>query len=56
MGDWVPPYYGIETIIKKVDKISKVDEKINELLIEREQYVTELKEAIEKENSRKAQN
>ena len=54
MGFDCPPYYGIEAIVKKIEKISAIDEKINVLLIEREQYVTELKEAIEKENSKKA--
>lgn len=54
MGLDCPPYYGVEAIAKKIEKISAVDEKINVLLIEREQYVTELKEAIEKENSKKA--
>lgn len=46
-----PPFYSIQTIIEKVDEITKVDEKINALLIEREQLVTDLKEAIKKENS-----
>lgn len=32
-----PPFYSIQTIIEKVDEITKVDEKINALLIEREQ-------------------
>ena len=50
--DW-PPFYGIEQIVAKIDKIAKLDEKINELLIEREEYVKDLKEAIEKENSKK---
>ena len=54
MGQDCPPYYGVESITKKIDKIPAIDEKINVLLIEREQYVTELKEAIEKENSKKA--
>jgi hypothetical protein len=54
MGLAFPPYYGVEAIVKKIDKISAIDEKINTLLIEREQYVTELKEAIEKEDSKKA--
>ena len=46
-----PPFYNIQTIMEKVDEITKVDEKINALLIEREQLVTDLKEAIKKENS-----
>ena len=36
--------------------ISKIDEKINALLIEREKYVTDLKEAIKKENSTESEN
>lgn len=48
MGFDCPPLYGIESIEKKIDKISKIDEKINELLIEREHYVAELKEEIKK--------
>lgn len=48
MGFDFPPLYGIESIEKKIDKISKIDEKINELLIEREHYVAELKEEIKK--------
>lgn len=51
MADVCPPLYGIEDIMSMIDNISKVDEKINALLIEREQLVTDLKEAIEKENS-----
>lgn len=50
-GGTCPPFYGTEDIIAKIDEISKIDEKINALLIEREQLVTDLKEAIEKENS-----
>lgn len=51
MAEICPPFYGTEDIIAKIDEISKIDEKINALLIEREQLVTDLKEAIEKENS-----
>lgn len=46
MGLMCPPYYGVESIEKKIDKIAKLDAKINELFILREQYVEELKEAI----------
>ena len=46
-----PPFYSIQSIVDKIDEISKIDEKINALLIEREKYVTDLKEAIKKENS-----
>lgn len=52
MGVIMPPYYGVEDVVKKIDKIAKLDEKINELLIERESYVADLKEAITKENSK----
>lgn len=47
MGAWAKPYYGTETIMAQVEEIAKLDEKINELLIEREQYVETLKKAIE---------
>ena len=46
-----PPFYSVQTIMEKIDEISKLDEKINALLIEREQLVTDLKESIKKENS-----
>lgn len=46
-----PPLYSVQSILDKIDEISKIDEKINALLIEREKYVATLKEAIEKENS-----
>ena len=51
-----PPLYSIQSIIDKIDEISKIDEKINALLIEREKYVTDLKEAIKKENSVESEN
>lgn len=51
-----PPFYNVQSIMEKIEEISKVDEKINALLIEREQLVTYLKEAIEKENSVESQN
>ena len=53
MGFGFPPAYGIEQIMTKIDKIAKIDEKINALLIEREEYVKDLKDAIKKENSAK---
>lgn len=53
MGQACPPYYGIEEIKEKIDKIADIDLKINELFILREEYVKNLKEAIEKENNRK---
>lgn len=46
MGLGCPPYYGTEKAVDIIDKIAKLDEKINELLIEREKYVADLKETI----------
>lgn len=51
MGRALPPYYGVESIVKKIDKIAEIDAKINELLILREEYVTDLKETIKAENT-----
>ena len=51
-----PPFYKVQELMEKIEEISKVDEKINALLIEREQLVTDLKEAIKKENSVESQN
>lgn len=48
MGRACPPLYGLEDAESIIDKISAVDEKINELLIEREKYVENFKEAIKK--------
>lgn len=48
MGKSMPPLYGVESLEEKIDKITKVDEKINELAIEREKYVADLKEEIKK--------
>lgn len=50
MGEWAPPLYGTDDAIKIIEKIAKVDEKINELAIEREGYVKTLKEQIKKLN------
>lgn len=50
-GQDFPPYYGKEEIAKKLDRISDIDLKINELFILREEYVEDLKETIKKENS-----
>ena len=47
-GQACPPLYGVESLEAKIDKITKVDEKINELAIEREKYVADLKEEIKK--------
>lgn len=46
-----PLFYSLQTIMEKVDEIAKLDEKINALFIEREQLVTDLKEAIKKANT-----
>jgi hypothetical protein len=54
MGLDFPPYYGVKSILSIVKEIAKIDEKINVLAIEREQLVTKLTEAIEKEDSKKA--
>lgn len=51
MGLMCPPYYGTESILKKIDKIAELDVKINELLVLREQYVADLKEAIKTEDT-----
>lgn len=48
-----PPFYGNEDIIKVVDRISKIDEAINDLAIQRETYVKDLKEKIEKAKNNK---
>ena len=50
MGKTCPPFYGIESVMDLVNKISKIDEEINKLAIEREKYVADLKEQI-KENA-----
>lgn len=47
-GDACPPWY---SEIELSDKISKIDEKINELFIIREQYVKDLKKSINKKNN-----
>ena len=54
MGKFVPPFYGIDDAVKIVNKITAVDEKINELMIQREAYVADLKKAIEKKDTAKA--
>ena len=47
-GDICPPWYN-ETEI--MDKISKIDEKINELFIIRAEYVETLKKSIQEKNT-----
>ena len=53
MGRFYPPLYGTETAVSIIKKISDIDEKINELAIEREKYVKDLKKEIEKLNTNK---
>ena len=49
-GDMCPPWYGETDLI---DKISNVDEKINELFIIRAEYVETLKKSIQEKNNNK---
>ena len=49
-GDMCPPWYSETDLI---DKISKVDEKINELFIIRAEYVETLKKSIQEKNNNK---
>ena len=51
MGLWAPPAYGVEDAVTIIEKISGIDEKINELAIEREKYVKDLKTEIKKINT-----
>lgn len=46
MGRVSPPLYKLEEVVEVINKISVVDEKINELLIQREVYVKDLKEKV----------
>ena len=46
-GDACPPWYSETELL---DKISKVDEKINELFIIRAEYVETLKKSIKEKN------
>ena len=41
-----PPLYKLEEVMEVVNKIAGVDEKINELMIQRELYVKDLKQKI----------
>lgn len=41
-----PPLYKLEEVMEVVDRISKIDEQINELLIKRELYVKDLKQKV----------
>lgn len=48
-----PPFYKKEDILETIDRISKIDEAINDLAIQRETYVKDLKEKIEKAKNNK---
>ena len=41
-----PPLYKLEEVMEVVNKITDIDEKINELMIQRELYVKNLKQKI----------
>lgn len=43
-----PPLYKLEECVEVIEKIADLDVKINELLIQRELYVKDLKEKIKK--------
>lgn len=45
-GKTAPPLYKLEEVMEVINKISVVDEKINELMIQREVYVKDLKQKI----------
>ena len=45
-GPACPPLYGEKKVEELVDEISKIDEKINELAIEREAIVKAFKEKV----------
>lgn len=46
MGRVSPPLYKLEEVMEIIDKISIVDEQINELMIKRELYVKDLKQKV----------
>lgn len=52
-GQDFPPLYGEEEIMEKIEEILTIDEKINELFIEREMKVENLKKAIAEKNKAK---
>lgn len=56
MGRYFPPYYGVEDALQIIDKVSELDVQINALLIQREMYVTTLKEKLENKDSDNDQN
>ena len=50
---YIRPLYGMENAVQIINKITTIDEKINELAIEREKYVKDLKAEIKKINTTK---
>lgn len=43
MGIWMPPYYGVESLEQKIEKLEKVTHKMYELSIEAEDIINEIK-------------
>lgn len=48
-----PPLYSVTECLEDIEKIADIDVKINELMIQRELYVKDLKEKIKKTNKTK---
>lgn len=46
MGRVSPPLYKLEEVMEIINKISDIDEQINELMIKRELYVKDLKQKV----------
>lgn len=46
MGRVSPPLYKLEEVMEITNKISDIDEQINELMIKRELYVKDLKQKV----------
>ena len=46
MGRLRPPIYKLEDCVEVINKITKIDEQINELMIQREVYVKDLKQKV----------
>jgi len=55
MGKYFPPYYGVEDAVQIINKISELDLQINELMIQREAYVTTLTEKLKEKDTTEAQ-
>ena len=47
----MPPYYGVESLDAKIEKIENIANKIYELTVEAGEYVKEVKEEIKKLNT-----